>query len=133
MAICWFDGWTSTAAIKISGSNVAGAVAHVQKAWGEINPQAPFSYAFMDETVGKLYTAETRLAQILRVFVILAVFLSCLGLFGLSAFVAAQKTKEIGIRKVLGRGHRKSSSSFRRTSPSGSFWRTCSPGRRPIT
>lgn len=102
MAICWFDGWTSTAAIKISGSNVAGAVAHVQKAWSEVNPQAPFSYTFMDETVGKLYTAETRLAQILRVFVILAVFLSCLGLFGLSAFVAAQKTKEIGIRKVLG-------------------------------
>jgi len=102
MAICWFDGWTGTAAIKISGSNVAGTIADVQKAWGEINPQAPFSYSFMDDTVGKLYTAETRLARILKVFVTLAVFLSCLGLFGLSAYVAGQKAKEIGIRKVLG-------------------------------
>ena len=102
MAIVWFDAWTSTAVIKVSGTNIAGAIAHVRKVWSEVNPQAPFSYTFMDETVGKLYAAEIRLARILKVFVILAVFLSCLGLFGLSAYVAGQKTKEIGIRKVLG-------------------------------
>ena len=56
----------------------------------------------MDETVGRLYAAEARLARILRIFVGLAVFLSGLGLFGLSAYIAAQKTKEVGIRKVLG-------------------------------
>jgi putative ABC transport system permease protein len=102
MAIVWFDGWTHSAAIKISGTNIAGAIAHIRKVWEEINPQAPFSYTFMDETIGRLYTAETRLGRILKIFVGLAVFLSCLGLFGMSAYVAAQKTKEIGIRKVLG-------------------------------
>ncbi len=102
MAIVWFDGWTHSAAIKISGKNIAGAIAHIRKVWEEINPQAPFSYTFMDETIGRLYSAETRLGRILEIFVGLAVFLSCLGLFGMSAYVAAQKTKEIGIRKVLG-------------------------------
>jgi len=85
MAIVWFDAWTSTAMIKASGTNIAGAVAHVRNVWREVNPQAPFSYTFMDETVGKLYAAETRLSRILKVFVILAVLLSCLGLFGLSS------------------------------------------------
>jgi len=102
MAIVWFDGWTDTAAIKISGTNIAGAIAHVQNVWNEVNPQAPFSYTFMNETIGKLYAAEIRLARIINIFVSLAVFLSCLGLFGLSAYIAVQKTKEIGIRKVLG-------------------------------
>jgi len=102
MAIVWFDGWTDTAAIKVSGMDIAGAIAHTRNVWGEVNPNAPFSHAFMDETVGRLYAAEARLGRILKVFVGLAVFLSCLGLFGLSAYIAAQKTKEIGIRKVLG-------------------------------
>jgi putative ABC transport system permease protein len=102
MAVVWFDGWTDTAAIKIAGTNIPRAIAHIQDAWREVNPNAPFSYTFMDEAVGRLYTAEARLGRILEVFVWLAVFLSCLGLFGLSAYVGAQKTKEIGIRKVLG-------------------------------
>jgi putative ABC transport system permease protein len=102
MAIVWFDGWTDTAAIKVSGTDIAGAIAHIRNVWGEVNPNAPFSHAFMDETVGRLYAAEARLGRILKVFAGLAVFLSCLGLFGLSAYIAAQKTKEVGIRKVLG-------------------------------
>jgi putative ABC transport system permease protein len=102
MAIVWFDGWTDMAAIKISGTNIARTIGHVQKVWDEVNPQAPFSYTFMDETIGRLYAAEARLGRILKIFVGLAVFISCLGLFGLSAYIAAQKTKEIGIRKVLG-------------------------------
>jgi putative ABC transport system permease protein len=102
MAIVWFDGWTHSAAIKISGTNIGGAIAHIRGVWEEINPQAPFSYMFMDETIGRLYAAESRLGRILKTFVGLAVFLSCLGLFGMSAYVAAQKTKEIGIRKILG-------------------------------
>jgi putative ABC transport system permease protein len=102
LAIVWFDAWTDTAVIKVSGTDIAGAIAHVRDVWGEVNPNAPFSYTFMDETVGRLYAAEARLGRILRIFVGLAVLLSCLGLFGLSAYIAAQKTKEIGIRKVLG-------------------------------
>ncbi|MFZ2055379.1 MAG: ABC transporter permease [Candidatus Aminicenantales bacterium] len=102
MAVVWFDAWTDTAVIKVSGTNIAGAIAHIRDVWGEVSPNAPFSYTFMDETVGRLYAAEARLGRILKVFVGIAVFLSCLGLFGLSAYVAVQKTKEIGIRKVLG-------------------------------
>ena len=88
--------------IKVTGTNIAGTIAHVRNVWSEVNPHAPFSYTFMDETVGRLYAAETRLARIQKVFVGLAVFLSCLGLLGLSIYVAGQKTKEIGVRKVLG-------------------------------
>jgi putative ABC transport system permease protein len=77
-------------------------MAHVRDVWAEVNPNAPFSFTFMDETVGSLYTEETRLAGILKVFITLAVFLSCRGLLGLSSYIAVQKTKEIGIRKVLG-------------------------------
>ena len=102
MAIVWFDGWTDTAVVKVSGTNIAGAIGHIRDVWNEVNPKAPFSYTFMDETVGRLYEEEARLGRILKVFVGLAVFLSCLGLFGLSAYVAVQKKKEIGIRKVLG-------------------------------
>ncbi len=102
MAIVWFDGWTDTAVIKVSGTDFAGAITHIRNVWGEVNPNAPFSYTFMDETVGRLYAAEARLGRILRIFVGLAVLLSCLGLFGLSTYIAVQKTKEIGIRKVLG-------------------------------
>jgi putative ABC transport system permease protein len=102
MAVVWFDAWTDTAAIKISGRNIRGAIANIREVWGEVNPNAPFSYTFMDEAVERLYAAEARLGRILEVFVGLAVFLSCLGLFGLSAYVASQKTKEIGVRKVLG-------------------------------
>jgi putative ABC transport system permease protein len=102
MAIVWFDAWTDTAVIKVAGGDVAGAIAHIRNVWTEVNPSAPFSYTFMNETVGRLYAAEARLGRILRLFVGLAVLLSCLGLFGLSAYIAAQKTKEIGIRKVLG-------------------------------
>jgi putative ABC transport system permease protein len=102
MAIVWFDGWTNNAAIKISGTNIARTIAYVREVWGEVNPQAPFSYTFMDETIGRLYAAEARLERILKIFVGLAVFISCLGLFGLSAYVSMQKKKEIGVRKVLG-------------------------------
>jgi putative ABC transport system permease protein len=102
MGIVWFDGWADTAIIKVAGQNIGGAVAHIRDVWAEVCPEAPFSYSFMDETVGRLYTTEDRLSRILKSFVALAIFLSCLGLFGLSAYVAEQKTKEIGIRKVLG-------------------------------
>jgi putative ABC transport system permease protein len=102
MAVVWFDGWTDTAVIKVSGTDIAGAIAHIRNVWGDVNPNAPFSMTFMDESVGRLYTAEARLGRILKAFVGLAVLLSCLGLFGLSAFIAAQRTKEIGVRKVLG-------------------------------
>ena len=63
---------------------------------------APFEYNFLDETVQKQYVAEITLANIINVFTSLAILISCLGLFGLAAFSAEQRSKEIGVRKVLG-------------------------------
>jgi ABC-type antimicrobial peptide transport system permease subunit len=67
-----------------------------------MNPNAPFIYNFVDENVKKWYIEERRLSKISRIFTTLAILISCLGLFGLVSYVAEQKKKEIGIRKVLG-------------------------------
>jgi ABC-type antimicrobial peptide transport system permease subunit len=65
-------------------------------------PNLPFKYDFVDEEYAKKFASEERVASLARVFTILAIFISCLGLFGLASFVAEQRTKEIGVRKVLG-------------------------------
>jgi ABC-type antimicrobial peptide transport system permease subunit len=65
-------------------------------------PNTPFDYQFIDEEYGRKFRAEERIASLARVFTALAIFISCLGLFGLASFVAEQRTKEIGVRKVLG-------------------------------
>lgn len=65
-------------------------------------PSTPFDYQFIDEEYGKKFRSEERIASLARVFTVLAIFISCLGLFGLASFVAEQRTKEIGVRKVLG-------------------------------
>ena len=74
----------------------------IQAAWHKLNPNEPFDYSFLDQDFDKNYQAETRLASIVSYFTIIAILISCLGLFGLAAFSAEQRTKEIGVRKVLG-------------------------------
>ena len=76
----------------------------MESIWKKHIPSAPFEYVFVDEEVQKHYKAEITLARIINLFAIMAVIVSCLGVFGLSAFSAEQRTKEIGIRKVLGAG-----------------------------
>ncbi|MGB7296916.1 MAG: FtsX-like permease family protein [Candidatus Aminicenantales bacterium] len=88
--------------LKLRPGNPAGAIKHFQETWGKINPSFPCEYAFLDEAFGRMYTNERRLSSILFPFAALAVFISCLGLVGLSFYLAEEKTKEIGIRKVLG-------------------------------
>jgi ABC-type antimicrobial peptide transport system permease subunit len=68
------------------------------------NPASPFIYSFIDEEYANKFEAEQRIGRLAAVFTALAIFISCLGLFGLAAFVAEQRTKEIGIRKILGAG-----------------------------
>lgn len=75
---------------------------NLESSWKKINPNTPFVFNFVDKEVEKLYSEEKRLGKISAVFTSLAIFISCLGLFGLVSFVAEQKKKEIGIRKVLG-------------------------------
>ncbi len=89
-------------AVRLRSGQVAEGVSAVQSAWKELAPTAPLAYTFLDDDFQKLYSAEARMARVFGLFAVLAVFIACLGLFGLASFMAIQRTKEIGIRKVLG-------------------------------
>ncbi|HLP96600.1 MAG TPA: ABC transporter permease [Saprospiraceae bacterium] len=88
--------------VKTSGAQAAQAIASSQAFYQKVYPNKIFKYHFLDELYNDLYKSEARVAQLTGVFTGLALFISCLGLFGLAAFAAAQRTKEIGIRKTLG-------------------------------
>lgn len=88
--------------LKAKTNNYEALLTALESSWKTINPNTPFVFNFVDKEVEKLYAEEKRLGNISMVFTSLAIFISCLGLFGLISFVAEQKKKEIGIRKVLG-------------------------------
>jgi putative ABC transport system permease protein len=88
--------------VKLRPGDPSGALAYFRQVWGKINPGFPCEYRFLDESFNSMYENEERLAGIFLAFAILAVFISCLGLVGLSSYMAEERTKEIGIRKVLG-------------------------------
>jgi putative ABC transport system permease protein len=88
--------------VKITGKDVGGAIRYLQGVWKERVPDYPFEYHFLDEDYNALYKTETRTGQIFGAFALTAILLACLGLFALAAFTTVQRTKEIGIRKVLG-------------------------------
>jgi putative ABC transport system permease protein len=98
----WWANWNSTINIRINGGNIAGSLKSIEQFWNELSPEFPFEYQFLDETYGKLYQAETVLQRIITSFASMAVFIACLGLLGLVSYSAQQRTKEIGIRKILG-------------------------------
>ncbi len=88
--------------LKIKTTDVKGFLNDLESRWNAFNPAGPIEYHFLDESFAALYTGEVRTQKIFTSFAILAVIIACLGLFGLSAFVVEQRTREIGIRKVLG-------------------------------
>ena len=88
--------------LRIQGTDVAGAIETLRRKWAEFAPGEPFEYFFLDERFNRIYESELRLGRIFGSFAGLAVFVGCLGLFGLAAFSAAKRTKEIGIHKVFG-------------------------------
>ena len=88
--------------VKIMASNPSSAIASLESAWNSIAPNYPFVYRFLDEDLEQLYQLDRRLGKIVNASAALALFVACLGLFGLASYVAEQRTKEIGIRKVLG-------------------------------
>jgi putative ABC transport system permease protein len=92
----------TTAAFRYKGTETAAVVAALEKQWKSMAPDQPFAVRFLDDAFGRMYRAESRVAKIAGVFALLSVLISCLGLFGLAAFTAEQRTKEIGVRKVLG-------------------------------
>jgi putative ABC transport system permease protein len=87
---------------KIKTTDVAGLLATMKKKWDSYNTGEPFTYSFMDDLFNKLYSSEQKTADILNIFSVLIILVACLGLFGLVTYTAEQRTKEIGIRKVLG-------------------------------
>jgi putative ABC transport system permease protein len=89
-------------AVKVRTADINTTVGNVQKVWNKFTPDYPIEYKFLDENFQKMYQAENKLRSLLWIFTGIAIFIGCLGLFGLSAYTAQQRTKEIGIRKVLG-------------------------------
>ena len=87
---------------KFSSANTEEVIQSIEKVWKRLAPGQPFQYSFLDADFGKMYSAEQRLGKIFEVFAALAIIIASLGLFALTAFTAEQRTKEIGIRKVLG-------------------------------
>jgi len=88
--------------LRLRPGNPTRALKHFRQVWMKANPGFPCEYEFLDEAFDRMYTNEQRLSQLLFSFAVLAVIISCLGLIGLSSYIAEEKTKEIGIRKVLG-------------------------------
>ena len=89
-------------AIKLHSDDVQASIAQIEDIWNEVNPNYPFEYQFFDEEFHQLFTDDERFASVLTSFNWLSIFIACLGLFGLTAYTVQQKTREIGIRKVLG-------------------------------
>jgi putative ABC transport system permease protein len=88
--------------IKTTGADAQKAIAAALTSWKQYNNDSPFSYTFLDDSFNQLYKTEQRTGSLFNVFSAIAIFISCLGLFGLATYSAQVKTREIGIRKVLG-------------------------------
>ena len=91
-----------TMIVKVKTQNIAGVLAALESNWKQFKAEGPFAYSFLDERFQATYRAEQKAGQILGIFAGLTIFVACLGLFGLATFTAEQRTKEIGVRKVLG-------------------------------
>jgi len=88
--------------VKVAGVDLERELEFLEHRWAEYDPEVPFRASFVDQNFGALYAAEKQLGEVFALFAALAVFIACLGLFGLASFVTERRSKEIGIRKVLG-------------------------------
>jgi putative ABC transport system permease protein len=89
-------------ALKVNGQNIEETIQYIKATWKSVLPGVNLSYKYLDETYNKIYTPEAKTGQLLSVFTALAIFISCLGLFGFASFIVKKRIKEVGIRKVLG-------------------------------
>jgi putative ABC transport system permease protein len=94
--------WFNSMIIRIESADVIKTMKEITETWNEILPQYPLEYHFVDEEYDRMYRTETRLSKIIQYFTILAIIIACLGLFGLVSFTCEVRTREIGIRKVMG-------------------------------
>ena len=88
--------------VRISGNNTDETISAIEDTWNSFVPAFPFEYRFLDNIYERFHTGDKRLSRLIEYFAILAIIISCLGLLGLASYMAEQKTREIGIRKVLG-------------------------------
>ncbi len=88
--------------IQITGSNIQQTVADIETVWKDLVPESPFVYSFLDSEIDKFYAEEQKMSKLIGLFSLLAILISCLGILGLSAYLAQQKNMEISIRKILG-------------------------------
>ncbi len=102
-ALCLFQGLSpSIVSVKVAGGDVHSTLEQISSIWKNLSPSQPIRYTFMDERYAHMYTDVQRQGSIFTSFAVLAIIIACLGLFALAAFMAEQRSKEIGIRKVLG-------------------------------
>ncbi|SKB56604.1 ABC transporter permease [Dyadobacter psychrophilus] len=98
----FFSSTNTYLIVDVQGGNYGALIGKIGQAWKKINPGSPFEYSFLDSDFQKNYEKEERTSNLVRYFSFIGVVIACLGLFGLATFTAEQRTKEIGIRKVLG-------------------------------
>lgn len=96
------DDNSGAISFRLSGTNLPTLISQIEGKWKQVAPGQPFNYAFLEEAFDTMYRTEQRIGTIALTFAALAILIACLGLFGLAAFMAEQRTKEIGVRKVLG-------------------------------
>lgn len=101
LVMSWMDQYSRSATIRIAGSPIK-AVDHIRNVWNDISSNYIFEYSFMDESFDRLYKSEEKLANLFMYLALLAIFIAAIGLLGLASYLAEQRTKEIGVRKVLG-------------------------------
>lgn len=94
--------WQDNLTLKVSAAGLNSTIARMQTKWNAVVPGQPFKYSFLDETFSKLYRADQRFNKIITYLTVLAIFIGCMGLFGLTVFMIERRTKEIGVRKVIG-------------------------------
>jgi len=95
-------GWITDLYVRLDGRDLGGSMASIERIIKTRAPDSPFDYRFLDAEIDRLYSSEVRMGRLVRAGTALAVLIACLGLFGLASFMSVQKTREIGIRKVLG-------------------------------
>jgi len=98
----FFSSANSYLIVDVKNGDYASVLTGIEKSWKKINPHSPFEYSFLDKDFQRNYEKEERTSALIRYFALIAILIACLGLFGLATFTAEQRTKEIGIRKVLG-------------------------------
>ena len=96
------DNTANLISIKLDGENISSSTAYAKDTYEQFAKESGLNFNFLDESLNRLYTSEENIGNILKYFAVLAIFISCLGLIGLSSFMALRRTKEIGIRKALG-------------------------------